>query len=327
MSHTPSANDPCSHFQSILDLAVEEYKKKTGKDLTSHPLLARLIPCQSPDSILSVLREQIPAFDQPGSNNDWLTNWLDPIVNVLCTFSATIGAGVSLVSLRSSRYCNLFQIGALMSILQAFHPASVVFTGIGVLLSVSVFLDSCARATVTQISQTVKAVRASKTVLVDIFERIENFFKRLETYTEVTPTAAMTDITVKIMAEVLSILAIATKEIEQNFAGELVPGDRRSLVTYSFSVRFGRRLAGRTDIDDGLRRLDKLTQDQVRMVVAQVLKTTQEVDNIVTDVDIEVQGVSDKLQEVDDRLKGVDEKVDSVLDGAQVALNSSLMLP
>ena len=44
---------------------------------------------------------------------------------------------------------------------------------------------------------------------------MEYFFKRLEAYIEVRPTAAMTDIIVKIMVEVLSILGIVTKEIGQ----------------------------------------------------------------------------------------------------------------
>jgi hypothetical protein len=52
--------------------------------------------------------------------------------------------------------------------------------------------------------------------------RIENFFKRLESYTEVPPTAAMTDVVVKIMIEVLSILAIATKEVKQRRSSELI---------------------------------------------------------------------------------------------------------
>ena len=52
-------------------------------------------------------------------------------------------------------------------------------------------------------------------MLIDVFVRIESFFKRLESYTEVRPTDAMTDVTVKIMIEVLSILAIATKEVKQ----------------------------------------------------------------------------------------------------------------
>jgi hypothetical protein len=59
-------------------------------------------------------------------------------------------------------------------------------------------------------------------MLVDIFVRIENFFKRLESYTEVTPTAAMTDVIVKTMAEVLSIITTATKEIKQGRPSALI---------------------------------------------------------------------------------------------------------
>ena len=69
-----------------------------------------------------------------------------------------------------------------------------------------------------------KAVSDSQDVLATVFERIENFFKRLETYVELPPTAGMTDIIVKIMIEVLSILSIATKEIKQSRASELIPG-------------------------------------------------------------------------------------------------------
>ena len=44
---------------------------------------------------------------------------------------------------------------------------------------------------------------------------MEFFFNRLEKYIDVRPSAAMTDIIVKIMAEVLSILGIVTKEVKQ----------------------------------------------------------------------------------------------------------------
>ena len=57
-------------------------------------------------------------------------------------------------------------------------------------------------------------------MLVDIFVHIGVFFKRLESYTEVPPTAAMTDVIVEIMVEILSILAIATKEISQGRTSE-----------------------------------------------------------------------------------------------------------
>jgi hypothetical protein len=58
--------------------------------------------------------------------------------------------------------------------------------------------------------------------LADIFESIESFFKRLESYAEVSPTAAMTETIVKILVEVLAILAIATKEIQQGRRSESI---------------------------------------------------------------------------------------------------------
>jgi hypothetical protein len=70
-------------------------------------------------------------------------------------------------------------------------------------------------------------------VLIDIFARIESFFKRLESYTEVPPTAAMADVVVKIMIEVLSILAIATKEIKQGRSSESID-IHKLLLTYFF---------------------------------------------------------------------------------------------
>ena len=52
-----------------------------------------------------------------------------------------------------------------------------------------------------------------KDALLDLFSRMEFFFNRLEKYIDVRPSAAMRDIIVKIMAEVLSILGIVTKEV------------------------------------------------------------------------------------------------------------------
>jgi hypothetical protein len=49
---------------------------------------------------------------------------------------------------------------------------------------------------------------------------MENFFQRLEIYTNVSPTPEMMDMIVKILVEVLSILAIATKEMKQGRISE-----------------------------------------------------------------------------------------------------------
>ena len=52
-------------------------------------------------------------------------------------------------------------------------------------------------------------------MLVDVFERIKSFFRRLEIYTKVRPTTEMMDTIVQILVEVLSILGIATKEVKK----------------------------------------------------------------------------------------------------------------
>jgi len=65
------------------------YKKTTGKDLASDPLLTRIKSCDSLHAVLALLRDQVPGFDQSGSSStsDGLTKWLDLTVDVLYTFS------------------------------------------------------------------------------------------------------------------------------------------------------------------------------------------------------------------------------------------------
>ena len=72
-----------------------------------------------------------------------------------------------------------------------------------------------------QVPKAAKDVISAQEALIDIFECIESFFIRLETYTEVRPNAAMTDIIVKIMVEMLNILGIATMEMKQGRTSQL----------------------------------------------------------------------------------------------------------
>jgi len=109
MSQNPTATTSSSNYQSIFDNAIEAYKKKTKKDLRSHPLLDKLQNCDSPDAVLSILHEQIPGFDQSCGTDDNLTKWLNPTVNVLCTFSGVIGGGIGLESPKELRV-NSFRI-------------------------------------------------------------------------------------------------------------------------------------------------------------------------------------------------------------------------
>ncbi|KAH9175554.1 hypothetical protein EDB89DRAFT_320631 [Lactarius sanguifluus] len=209
-----------------------------------------------PVTFLPCFQAKINEFDQSKSRNERLSSCLNPTINVLYTFSATLGEGVGLI----------------------FSPAKVVSAGVGVFLLAAMDVD------------------ASQEALADLFECIENFFKRLESYTEVPPTEAMTDIIVKIMTEVLNIFAIATKEMKQGRA-----------------KKFLRKLVGRKDIEEALKRLDRLTQEEARMAAAQILNLTHGVDNKVT-------SVGNKLKDMDDKMDVVmkdGKNAQVVLDGMQ----------
>ncbi len=56
---------------------------------------------------------------------------------------------------------------------------------------------------------------SSYDALLDLFEHLGSFVKRLDIYTKIDLTPIMVDMIVKIMVELLSVLALATKQITQ----------------------------------------------------------------------------------------------------------------
>jgi hypothetical protein len=102
MSQFPSVATSSANFDAIFTAALEAYKQRTKRDITSHPLATQLQSCESPSAILAVLRAQVQAFDQSQNTSEKLTAWLNPTVNVLYAFSATISSGVGLVNLETS---------------------------------------------------------------------------------------------------------------------------------------------------------------------------------------------------------------------------------
>ena len=106
-----------------------------------------------------------------------------------------------------------------------------------------------------------------------------------------------------------------------------------------FLEKYGKRLIGRTDMEDALKKLDKLTQDEVGMAVAQNLRATHvvgegvrgvantvtamdnrvaSVDTRVARVDDTVTGIDDRVARVDDRVASVDNKVGELINGTQM---------
>ncbi|KAH9047953.1 hypothetical protein EDB83DRAFT_2523009 [Lactarius deliciosus] len=210
------------NFQPIFENALKEYKKKTGKDLAAHSLAAEINACDSPESILIVLQGKANELNQSRSSDDRLTKWLIPTVDTLTALSATLGEGAGLVES------------------QPFPPTKIIFSGIGIFLVAG------------------KSTVISRDVLVELFDRIKSLFRHLKTYTEIPPSRAVMDILVKIMVEVLSILAIATKGVKERRTKTIL-----------------KKLAGMNYIEDALQRFRRLEEGELLTVVAQVLRETK----------------------------------------------------
>ena len=88
----------------------------------------------------------------------------------------------------------------------------------------------------------------------------------------------MTNIIVKIVVEVLSVLSLATKQIRQGrFSKPIIMYE---LFVAQFAIeKFAKKLFGESDIEAVLQRLDRLTQDEARITVAQTLSVVHDLVN------------------------------------------------
>ncbi|KAF8483882.1 hypothetical protein DFH94DRAFT_819972 [Russula ochroleuca] len=250
------AGPSTDNFTAIFNAASNEYQRMTGKRLDTHPFAAQLGTCRSPEAVSNVLRTQAQAFNKFRKGDENLMTWLNPTVNILFTFSATLGEGIGL----------------------PFSPAKIIFTGIGVLLGV------------------VRDVVASHDKLIHLFERINFFLQRLDIYTEIPLTNDLTELLGKIMAELLSILAISTKEMT----------DRKM-------KKFLKRLVGKMVVENGLQRLDTLTKEESLMAVTRNLKVTHQVDDNVMAVKGSVHNIDGSVEAMKDVIHDVDGNATKVL--------------
>ena len=75
------------------------------------------------------------------------------------------------------------------------------------------------------VNQAAKDELDSYDALVDLLESTEHFLNRLDIYTRIPATAAMDEIVVKIMVELLTTLALATKEVKQGKSSKSIITD------------------------------------------------------------------------------------------------------
>ncbi|KAH9008476.1 hypothetical protein EDB84DRAFT_1681985, partial [Lactarius hengduanensis] len=91
----PSSSTP--NYHPIFEKALKEYKKKTRKEISTHPLAEEIRGCDSIEAILTVLQGKANELNKSQSSDERLTKWLTPTVNVLNVLSATLGEGIGTI--------------------------------------------------------------------------------------------------------------------------------------------------------------------------------------------------------------------------------------
>jgi uncharacterized protein YerC len=158
----------------------------------------------------------------------------------------------------------------------------------------------------------VRDVVASYGKLICLFERVHLFLERLSCYTGISLTTSMTVLLGKIMAQVLSILAISAKAMNEGRISETIP------LTYIFLAddeleRFLKGLMRRTDIEEALLRLDMLTREETLMAAARTLEVTHHIHENVTTVKELAQDVHNSTKVIEEVTRGIDHGAKSPL--------------
>ena len=80
----------------------------------------------------------------------------------------------------------------------------------------------------------------------------------------------MTDVVIKIMVELLSVIALASKQIKQGRLSECASTCTLPVAQCS-TVKSTKKPRGESEIEAVLQQLDRLTQEEAQMTVAQTL--------------------------------------------------------
>ncbi|KAF8258296.1 hypothetical protein EI94DRAFT_1148445 [Lactarius quietus] len=205
-------------IQSLFEGALREYENRAGTNLIENELSTKLKTCKCAKDVIVVLQDQAEAFQKYRDDSGTMMKRLKQAVNVLYDLSTStvVGQGISMIP---------------------FPPAQAIFAGIGILLAA------------------IKDVSASYDALVELFELIESFLRRLDIYTKVQSTTAMTEVVAKILIELLATLALATQQVKK---GRL--------------MKFGKKLLGEKDVEVLLQKLDRLTQEESQTAAALTLE-------------------------------------------------------
>ncbi|KAH9975115.1 hypothetical protein BGW80DRAFT_1444668 [Lactifluus volemus] len=210
-----SSTTPSSSNFHLISNALSDYEKQTDIDLTKNPFADQFHSCDSAEAISELLQDRVEAFKAYRNEHRKLIKCLNPVFQFLHAFKLSTTFGDAV----------------------PFPPAKAVFVGIDVLL------------------QAASSVSASYDALVQIFDRVGNFLKRLQIYAKIPFTPPMIDIIVQIMLEILSVLALTTTEIKQG----------------RFK-KFVKKIFREGKIETVLQKLAQLIEEETRMAAALTLQ-------------------------------------------------------
>ena len=133
-----------STFQSLFDVALQDYEKKTGTKLADHPLARQLEACDSEDSVISFLQERARAFHEFRGVDGKFMRSLKRVIHVLYTLSTNPALGETIglvvrpkIPLGISHSSRNFTF--LTHTQQPFPPTKAIFAGFAVLFTVYTF--------------------------------------------------------------------------------------------------------------------------------------------------------------------------------------------
>jgi len=174
------------HFQALFESALQAYQAKTGITLAEHALAVQLQNCNTVESIATLVQSQAQAFSDY-QECDRIMKSIKTIVSILTSLSA------------AAPLANAVGL--------PFPPAKAIPAGLAILLDAA------------------KGVTSSWDALLELLESIEHFLNRLDIYSRIPRMPAMDEMVVKIMVELLSTLALATRELKQGRSSEPILAD------------------------------------------------------------------------------------------------------
>ncbi|KAI0035559.1 hypothetical protein K488DRAFT_68355 [Vararia minispora EC-137] len=245
MSDIPSTT-PLASLESLWKDAFESYEKTVGHEFPKGDLADKLCACTTPDGIYAVLESKEGEFKAFRAKGQRIRNFLAPIVHVVQLFTDT---------------------GAEAATSAGVPGGKAIFVAFGVLLTLPI-----------RIIQAAKGVSAVYDGLETLMVKLGSFLDRLQIHLD-APTLrsadGLTSVLVRILAQLLHVLALATKYLEGSVS------DNR--LVRSIKARIPRRIRhymgnfmGERDVADALEYLDRLTGDELAMTLAEARRAALE---------------------------------------------------